>query len=79
MTCTLHVAWDKRLADYHFGPDHPLAPVRVELTMRLAHEFGLWSQPGVTMAAPGPGHRRGPATGARRRVRHECEDGQPLG
>ena len=52
MTCTLHVAWDKRLADYHFGPDHPLAPVRVELTMRLAHEFGLWSQPGVTMAAP---------------------------
>jgi acetoin utilization protein AcuC len=54
MTCTLHVAWDKRLADYHFGPDHPLAPVRVELTMRLAHEFGLWSQPGVTMAAPAP-------------------------
>ena len=52
MTCTLHVAWDKRLADYHFGPDHPLAPERVELTMRLAHEFGLWSQPGVTMAAP---------------------------
>ena len=52
MTCTLQVAWDKRLADYHFGPDHPLAPVRVDLTMRLAHEFGLWSQPGVTMAAP---------------------------
>jgi len=26
--------------------------VRVELTMRLAHEFGLWSQPGVTVAAP---------------------------
>jgi acetoin utilization protein AcuC len=54
MTCTLHVAWDERLTDYHFGPDHPLAPVRVELTMRLAHEFGLWSQPGVTLAAPAP-------------------------
>jgi len=52
MTCTLHVAWDERLTDYHFGPGHPMAPVRVELTMRLAHEFGLWSQPGVTVAVP---------------------------
>ena len=47
MTCTLHVAWDERLTDYHFGPGHPMAPVRVELTMRLAHEFGLWSLPGA--------------------------------
>ena len=54
MTCTLHVAWDEQLTDYHFGPDHPLAPVRVELTMQLAHQFGLWDQPGVTMAAPAP-------------------------
>jgi hypothetical protein len=57
MTCTLHVAWDEQLADYHFGPDHPLGPVRVELTMRLADEFGLWNQPGVTLA-PRPGGRR---------------------
>jgi Histone deacetylase domain len=54
MACTLHVAWDEQLTDYHFGPDHPLAPVRVELTMQLAHQFGLWDQPGVTMAAPDP-------------------------
>ena len=54
MTCTVHVAWDERLTDYHFGPGHALAPVRLELTMRLAHEFGLWSQPGVTVAAPVP-------------------------
>jgi acetoin utilization protein AcuC len=54
MACTLHVAWDERLTDYHFGPGHPMAPVRVELTMRLAHEFGLWGDPGVTMAAPAP-------------------------
>jgi len=52
MTCTLHVAWDERLTDYHFGPGHPLAPVRVELTMRLAHEFGLRARHGVTVAAP---------------------------
>jgi acetoin utilization protein AcuC len=54
MTCTLHVAWDERLTDYHFGPGHPLAPVRVELTMQLAHEFGLWDLPGVSVAAPVP-------------------------
>jgi acetoin utilization protein AcuC len=54
MACTVHVAWDERLTDYHFGPGHPLAPVRVELTMRLAHEFGVWALPGVSMAAPAP-------------------------
>ena len=54
MACTLHVAWDERLTDYHFGPGHPMAPLRVELTMRLAHEFGLWDQPGVTVTAPAP-------------------------
>ena len=54
MACTVHVAWDERLTDYHFGPGHPMAPLRVELTMRLAHEFGLWDQPGVTVAAPAP-------------------------
>jgi acetoin utilization protein AcuC len=52
MACRLHLTWDERLTDYHFGPGHPLAPVRVELTMRLAHEFGLWVRPGVTVAAP---------------------------
>ena len=31
-----------------------MAPIRVELTMRLAHEFGLWNQPAVTLAAPAP-------------------------
>ena len=50
----MHVAWDERLTDYHFGPGHPLAPVRVELTMQLAHEFGLWDLPGVSVAAPVP-------------------------
>jgi acetoin utilization protein AcuC len=54
MPCTVHVAWDERLTDYHFGPGHPMAPVRVELTMRLAHEFGLWNQPAVTLATPAP-------------------------
>jgi len=49
MACRLHVTWDERLTDYHFGPGDPLAPVRVELTMRLAHEFGLRARPGPPM------------------------------
>jgi acetoin utilization protein AcuC len=67
MACTVHVAWGERLTDYHFGPGHPLAPVRVELTMRLAHEFGLWDQPGVTVAAPAP------ATDADLELVHEAQ------
>jgi acetoin utilization protein AcuC len=38
MPCILHLAWDDRLAGYDFGPGHPLAPVRVELTVG-------WSRP----------------------------------
>ena len=52
MTCTLHVAWTDRLVGYDFGPGHPLAPVRVELTMALARELGVISAPGVTVAEP---------------------------
>jgi acetoin utilization protein AcuC len=52
MTCTLHVAWDEGLIGYDFGPGHPLAPVRVELTMALARELGLLGAPGVTVAEP---------------------------
>ena len=52
MACTLHVAWDERLAGYDFGPDHPLAPVRVELTVALAEALGVLAEPGVTVAAP---------------------------
>lgn len=38
---SLRVVWDDALAAYNFGPSHPLAPVRVELTISLAREFGL--------------------------------------
>ena len=41
MTCTLHVAWDNRLAGYDFGPGHPMAPPRL--------------RPGPRPAAPGVG------------------------
>ena len=54
MTCTMHVAWDERLIHYDFGPGHPLAPVRVELTVALARAFGVLDAAGVTVAAPEP-------------------------
>ena len=33
--------WDESLTGYDFGPQHPMAPVRLELTMRLARELGV--------------------------------------
>ena len=52
MTCTLHVAWDDRLSDYDFGPGHPMAPLRLKLTMELARAFGLARQDGVSIEVP---------------------------
>jgi len=54
VTCTLHVAWDDRLIRYDFGPGHPLAPIRVELTVELARAFGVLDTDGVTVAVPEP-------------------------
>jgi acetoin utilization protein AcuC len=54
MACTLHVAWDDRLAGYDFGTGHPMAPVRVELTIELARVFGLFSLAGVSVERPAP-------------------------
>ena len=50
----LRQLWDDRLAGYDFGPEHPLAPVRVELTIALARAFGLLDAPGVSVAGPEP-------------------------
>ncbi|MHB1876943.1 MAG: acetoin utilization protein AcuC [Streptosporangiaceae bacterium] len=54
MDCTLHVAWDDDLTSYNFGPGHPLAPIRVELTMQLARSLGVLDHETVTVAKPEP-------------------------
>ena len=46
------VVWDDRLAEYDFGPGHPLAPIRVQLAMRLAAEFGLFTPDHVSILTP---------------------------
>ena len=65
MTCTLHVSWDERLTDYDFGPQHPLAPIRVKLTIELARAFGVLSQDEVTVI------RATPATDAELQLVHD--------
>lgn len=41
------VVFDQSLTEYDFGPMHPLAPVRVDLTMRLAAELGITGDGGL--------------------------------
>lgn len=45
------VVFDPRLTSYDFGLGHPLAPVRIDLTMRLAASLGVLELPGVTVVA----------------------------
>src|SRR5450755_880422 len=52
VTCSLAVSWDDQLTEYDFGPGHPLAPVRVELAMALAREFGVLDTTGVSVSVP---------------------------
>ncbi len=54
MSGPLVVAWDEALTQYDFGPGHPLAPVRVALTMDLAAALGVLAAPSVTMVSPSP-------------------------
>ncbi|MBT2596369.1 acetoin utilization protein AcuC [Arthrobacter sp. ISL-72] len=46
------VVWDIAMTAYNFGPGHPMAPERMELTARLARSLGLLDLAHVTVAAP---------------------------
>lgn len=54
MSGSLAVAWDEALTQYDFGPGHPMAPVRVALTIALASQLDVLSAPSVTMLSPEP-------------------------
>jgi acetoin utilization protein AcuC len=47
------VVWDDGLLEYDLG-DHPLDPVRVELTIALARSLGVLDRPGVWVEPPEP-------------------------
>ena len=50
---------------YDFGPGHPMAPLRLKLTMELARAFGLDRLDGVTVEVPAA------ATGAELELVHD--------
>ncbi|WP_327049178.1 acetoin utilization protein AcuC [Microbispora sp. NBC_01189] len=52
MSRAVRVVWDDALVTYDFGPGHPLAPVRVELTMALAREMGVLEAVETTGCVP---------------------------
>ena len=56
-TMTTTVVWSEELLGYDLG-DHPLDPVRVELTIALARSLGVLDRPGVRVVAPTHGGRR---------------------
>lgn len=47
------VLWDEAMLGYNLG-DHPLDPVRLELTVALARDLGVLGRPGVTVEKPAP-------------------------
>ena len=53
MTATAHVAWSADLLGYDFGPGHPMAPLRLRLTMDLARELGVLDAAGVAVEDAG--------------------------
>jgi len=50
----LHLYWDEGVTAYDFGPDHPMDPMRLALTMRLVEAFDLTTPPDVTVRAAPP-------------------------
>jgi acetoin utilization protein AcuC len=46
------VVWDDSLTHYDFGPAHPLSPVRLDLTIRLARELGVLDGGHVELVSP---------------------------
>lgn len=46
------VSWSPALTAYNFGPSHPMAPARLDLTARLARSLGLFDLDHVAVVAP---------------------------
>ncbi len=44
---SFYVSWSPDLLTYDFGFGHPMAPLRLDLTMRLSEELGLLADPAV--------------------------------
>ncbi len=54
MSDAVSVVWDDALLGYTMGGDHPLHPVRLDLTMRLAEQLGVLAADRVRVLRPEP-------------------------
>jgi acetoin utilization protein AcuC len=54
MSDSVAVVWDDALLRYTMGGDHPMHPVRLDLTMRLADSLGVLSSDRVRVLRPTP-------------------------
>ncbi len=82
------IVWSPALLGYDFGPQHPMAPLRLDLTFRLARDLGVLDAPGVEVVGAEPAdddvlataHDRAYVDAVRRAsTTGECEDGRGLG
>lgn len=46
----VYVIWDDSFTEYNFGPTHPMHPMRLDLTAKLATDFGLFDHTRVHVA-----------------------------
>ncbi len=52
MAAQAHVIWDDGFTGYDFGTGHPMSPVRLDLTVRMCRQFGLFDDSGVEVLSP---------------------------
>ena len=52
MPTQARVVWDQSFTRYNFGADHPMSPVRLDLTARLCDAFGLFAGSDVELVNP---------------------------
>ena len=49
---SVRVVWDDSLTEYDFGVSHPLSPIRLDLTIRLARALGVLDGEHVELVSP---------------------------
>ena len=54
MAGRVKVVWSPALLEYDFGTVHPMAPARLDLTIRLVRSLGLLDRPGVEVIGAEP-------------------------
>lgn len=54
MSAAVHLVWSEEFLGYDFGPGHPMAPLRLHLTMELVRALDLDGAPGLTVVPAEP-------------------------